>query len=98
MAFIYSFSTPKLRVQGITEDSKAEAPTEKAFLESNKRAFRTFTKADGSASFEGSLVAFDHRLGLVRIRQRNGRTVDLEFSILSKADQTYLKELTKENE
>ena len=96
MAFIYSFSTPKLRVQGITADSPQKQVAKSPFLESNKRAFRKFTKADGSASFEGSLVAFDHRLGLVRIRQRNGRNVDLDFNILSKADQAYLTELVKE--
>lgn len=97
MAFIYSFSSPKLRVHGATGEESAVAQTEQ-FLEDNQRAFRKFTNADNSASFEGSLVAFDHRLGLVRIRQRNGRTVDLDFDVLSKADQDYLRELaTEEN-
>ena len=97
MAFIYSFSTPKLRVHGINAD-EAEAVKEKEFLESNERAFRKFTNADGTASFEGSLVAFDHRLGLVRIRQRNGRTSDLDFDVLSESDQNYLKNLASEEQ
>ena len=97
MAFVYSYSSPKLRVHGITE-GEVETVKENQFLESNTRAFRKFTNADGTASFEGSLVAFDHRLGLVRIRQRNGRTTDLDFDALSESDQSYLIELSQEEE
>ena len=97
MAFVYSFSNPKLRVHGV-EGGEVEVAQEAQFLESNTRAYRTFTNADGSSSFEGSLVAFDHRLGLVRIRQRNGRLTDLDFDILSKKDQNYLKELSSKEE
>ena len=95
MAFVYSFSSPKLRVHGV-ESGESEVVAEKRFLESNVRAFRKFVNADGTASFEGSLVAFDHRLGLVRIRQRNGRMADLDYDVLSEADQNYLKGLVLE--
>ena len=94
MAFIYSFSTPKLRVQGVTEGSPAMAgksTTEKPKVEN----FRTFTSAAGDASFEGVLVGFDHRVGLVRIRQRNGRTIDFEIDKLSETDQKFLLEGAK---
>ena len=95
MSFIYSFFTPKLRVHG-AQVGAGEIAVEKPYLESNDRAFRKFTNADGTASFEGSLVAFDHRLGLVRIRQRNGRTTDLDFDALSEADKNYLKEISSQ--
>ncbi|MGJ8724308.1 MAG: DUF6288 domain-containing protein [Roseibacillus sp.] len=96
MAFVYSFSSPKLRVHGV--EGGAEVAKKNEFLESNERAFRKFTNADRTASFEGSLVAFDHRLGLVRIRQRNGRTTDLDFDTLSEGDQEYLKGLAVQEE
>ena len=97
MAFIYSFSSPKLQVHGVSE-SDLVTKKEEPFLESNQRAFRKFRNADGSKSFEGSLVAFDHRLGLVRIRQRNGRTVDLDFDVLSEGDQEYLRLLATQEQ
>ena len=95
MAFIYSFANPKLRVHG---SSKGEAKVAEAneFHEDAGRGFRVFRNAEGTGSFEGSLVAFDHRLGLVRIRQRNGKQVDLDFNVLSKADQDYLKTIASE--
>ena len=97
MAFIYSFSSPKLRVHGV-DGTEANLAENKKFLESNERAFRKFTNSDGTGSFEGSLIAFDHRLGLVRIRQRNGRVTDLDFDVLSEGDQKYLKEVAAEEE
>ena len=94
MAFIYSFSTPKLRVQGGTGAAgKAVVEEKKPFLEADDSKSRVFTSQDGARSFEGVLVAFDPQLGVVRIRQRNGRTVDVDFANLSKADQEYLREL-----
>ena len=95
MAFIYSFANPKLRVHG---SSKGEAKVAgvNEFHEDAGRSFRVFRNAEGTGSFEGSLVAFDHRLGLVRIRQRNGKQVDLDFNVLSKADQDYLKKIASE--
>lgn len=94
MAFVYSFSTPKLQVQGGAGEvaDNSEEPEKSAFAKSNEKT-RTFTSADGKKSFEGVLVAFDHQLGIVRIRQRNGSTVDVNFTNLSATDQTYLKEL-----
>ncbi|MDP0491868.1 MAG: DUF6288 domain-containing protein [Verrucomicrobiota bacterium JB023] len=96
VAFIYSYSSPKLQVHGANKGEVATVATKNDFMESNTRSFRQFTNADGTRSFEGSLVAFDHRLGIVRIRQRNGRTVDLDFNVLSAADQEYLRELANE--
>ena len=96
MAFIYSFSTPKLRVQGVI-DGGASIAEESADVEPTPGNFRTFTNADGTATFEGELVGFDHRVGLVRIRQRNGRTVDLEIEKLSEADKKFLLEGVKKD-
>ena len=97
MSFIYSFSTPKLRVQGTHgETAEGGAQEEVAFLKSGDHKLRVFKSADGKRSFEGTLVAFDHQLGIVRIRQRNGKTVDVNFSNLSKADQSYLKDLASQ--
>ena len=91
MAFIYSFSTPKLRVQGATGEASEAADEEKvAFLKADDSKNRVFTSQDGARSFEGVLVVFDPQVGIVRIRQRNGRTVDVDFAKLSKADQEYL--------
>lgn len=95
MAFIYSFSTPKLRVQGVMDGEVTQVEKkEEAFLQSGDHHFRKFTSADGSKSFEGVLIAFDPQVGVVRIRQRNGKTVDVNFMNLSKADQQYLKALS----
>ena len=94
MAFIYSYSSPKLRVHGVKDGEGAAKPV--AFLESNERGFRVFKNADGTGSFEGSLVAFDHRLGIVRVRQRSGKVIDLDYGVLSKADQKFLRELVIE--
>lgn len=97
MAFIYSFSTPKLRVQGSNGAAPEGVSSENAaFLKSGDHALRIYTSSDGKRSFEGVLVAFDHQLGIVRIRQRNGRNVDINFANLSKEDQEYLKKLASE--
>jgi hypothetical protein len=96
MAFIYSFSTPKLRVQGVSGET-GNAPEEKksAFANSSGHESRVFTSKDGKKSFEGALVVFDPRVGVVRIRQRSGQTVDVNFENLSEADQEYLRELNR---
>ena len=97
MAFIYSFSDPKLRVHGVRGgDSTSKSAS--ASDEPEELSYRKFTNADGTASFEGSMVAFDQRLGLVRIRQRSGGLVDLDLKVLSKADQEYLKGLKSKGE
>lgn len=94
MAFIYSFSTPKLQVQGGASEvvENSEESENGAFAKSHEKT-RTFTSADGKRSFEGVLLVFDHQIGIARIRQRNGSTVDVNFVNLSEADQKYLKEL-----
>jgi len=90
MAFIYSFSSPKLRVHGVDGTEKTSKATEKPSLPNNP--YRTFTNAEGNGSFIGSLLIFDHRGGIVRIRKRNGSTVDVDFADLSEKDQEYLRE------
>ncbi|MBK1854855.1 hypothetical protein JO972_07780 [Verrucomicrobiaceae bacterium 5K15] len=88
MAFIYSFSSPKLRVHGV-DGSEAPKVVEKAKTPDNP--YRTFTNAEGTGSFVGSLMIFDHRGGIVRIRKRNGSVVDVDFNDLSEKDQEYLR-------
>ena len=93
VAFLYSYSTPKLRVQGqdgsATEDSGEPASR---LPESNEGELRTFFNADRSRSFEGRLVGFDPKSGMVRIRLQSGKTSDLQFLDFSPEDQQYLKE------
>ena len=91
VAFIYSFSKPSLRVHGA--DGSAIETAEKTPAPAN---FRRFSNADETRSFEGELVAFDPRLGMVRIRQRNGKIVDVEFDALSKGDKAYLRKSVSE--
>ena len=51
---------------------------------------RKYHNADRTKSFDGRLVSFDHRVGLVRVRLENGKMSDLEFLNLSKEDQGYV--------
>jgi Family of unknown function (DUF6288) len=92
VAFIYSFSTPKLRVHGVSGTAGGTAKKSAGQLEELPYGeLRKFHNADRSKSFEGRLVTFDPGLGLVRVRLENGRMSDLEFLSLSKEDQEYLK-------
>ena len=93
MSFIYSFSSPKLRIHGVESNEEEVKESES---EADQYPVRKFTNADGTKSFEGNLVAFDHRSGLVRVRLKSGKTADLEFDALSKEDQDYLKALASE--
>lgn len=91
VAFIYSYSTPKCRIQGHTGGEIKETESKGLLTDTNEGELRVFHNADRSGSFEGRLVAFDHRLGLVRVRlKKNGRINDLDFSSLSEEDRNYL--------
>lgn len=87
VAFLYSFSTPRLRVHGVTDQSSA--PPEPV------RELHTFHNEDRSGSIEGSFVAFDPGLGLVRIRRQDGNMRDLPFLSLSEDDKAYVIEQAK---
>ena len=86
-ALIYTLSTKRLRIAGGENTPKAEEVSK-----APANPFRTFTSADGTGSFEGRLLIFDHKGGIVRISKRNGGTVDVDFEKLSKNDQQYLRE------
>jgi hypothetical protein len=90
VAFLYSYSTPKLRVHGV-DGQGAEA--EQAGGQADPDAeLHTFSNADRSKSFEASFVGFDPGSGVVRVRLKYGGTRDLQFLSLSKEDQEYVKE------
>lgn len=85
VAFLYSFSTPKLRVHGC--DGKTASPSPAPAAE-----IRSFQNAERTKSIEAALVAFDPGSGMVRLRLKNGETRDLPFLSLSKEDQGYIKQ------
>ncbi|WP_411847625.1 DUF6288 domain-containing protein [Roseibacillus persicicus] len=93
VAFIYSYSTPKCRIQGV-KDSAAMLAEESLATEPEADAgeLRKFYNADRTKSFEGRLLIFEPHSGIVRVRLKNGKTSDLDFLALSKEDQDYLKE------
>jgi hypothetical protein len=95
VAFIYSYSTPKLRVQGqAAGQGKNSKGATSRLPESTEGELRRFFNADRSKSIEGRLVAFDFKSGIVRIRLANGTTRDLEFLSLSEEDRDYIKART----
>lgn len=92
VAFLYSYSTPKLRIQGVSGAAEETAKDGGGHLEELPYGeLRKYFNADRSKSFEGRLVLFDPGLGLVRVRLENGRMSDFEFLSLSKEDQEYVK-------
>lgn len=90
MAFIYSYSTPKLRVHGMQGNAISAKPSGLS-SKSSEGELRTFQNKDQSKAIEARLVAFDPATGMVRVRMANGQTYDLEFFALSKLDQEYIK-------
>lgn len=52
---------------------------------------RTFTSADGTSTFEGTLLDYNEEAGTVKIR-KGARTLHFKADILSAEDQTYVKE------
>ena len=101
MAFIYSYSSPKLRIHGVKETpSTKKAVKETAQTPEKPKAinpYRTFTNAAETGTFEGSLLIFDHRGGIARILKRDGKTVDIDFLQLSEKDQEYLRDYYRAN-
>jgi hypothetical protein len=93
VAFLYSFSTPNLRLQGADGSEAGKANTGK-LSEPSYGELRNYRNTDRTKSFKGRLVFFDPRVGLVRICLENGRMTDLEFLSLSKEDQGYVAEAT----
>lgn len=93
MAFIYSFSTPKLRVQGGSgkQVKNGKSGLASRLPESPGGELRAFYNADRSKSFEARLEAFDPATGLVRVRLKSGKILDIKFLILSKEDQEYIE-------
>lgn len=53
---------------------------------------RTFKSADNSKSFEGVLTGFDAPNGIVTVHMSGDRNISFELSILSTADQEYIKQ------
>jgi hypothetical protein len=92
VAFIYSCSTPKLRVQGQGDQAGLKDAKAGRLPRPPVAELHRFHNADRSKSFEARLVAFDPKLGLVRVLLSNGRTVDTQFLSLSKEDQDYVKQ------
>lgn len=53
---------------------------------------RTWTSADGSKTFEGTLVSYDKDSDKVTVTLRNGKTLTFGADKLSEADKTFLAE------
>ena len=92
VAFIYSYSSPKLRVHGRSSGSVAESGGGGRLQVPVAGELREFHNADRSKSIEARLLAFDPAVGLVRVILRNGSSRDLEFLSLSKEDQDYIRQ------
>jgi hypothetical protein len=91
VAFLYSYSTPLCRIQG-ADGSTAETKRSTGLSQTPAAEIHNFRNADLSKSFEGSYVAFDPGVALVRVRLKNGSTRDIPFLTLSKEDQEYIKQ------
>lgn len=97
VAFLYSYASPKLRIQGVDgSEATAEAGDGSRLPDVKEGDLRTFFNADRSSSFEGRFVAFDPKSGIVRVRLRSGSTRDLEFLALSEEDRAYVTGFGKE--
>lgn len=99
VAFLYSYSTPKLRIHGVDgNESAGDDEASGGIATAREGEIRAFFNPERTKSFDARFVAFDPRLGIVRVRLRNGTTRDLEFLKLSKEDQEYIKNFGKEDE
>ena len=52
---------------------------------------RTFHNATGTENFEGTLISYNPKTGLVSIRKSNGSITKFKIEILSKEDQDYVR-------
>jgi hypothetical protein len=93
MAFIYSFSTPKLRVQGVTgkPDTKSKSGLAARTPTAPLGEMRLFYNADRTKSIEAKLVKYDQATGIVQISLKNGENRYMKLDALSKEDQEYLE-------
>lgn len=53
---------------------------------------RTFTSADGSKTFEGTLTDYDEKRETVTVRKTGTKTVTFKLNLLSEADIKYVKD------
>ncbi|MFK7908986.1 MAG: DUF6288 domain-containing protein [Akkermansiaceae bacterium] len=91
VAFLYSYSTPKLRIQGQRGDEKQSSHNSSSETAKTKEgARRRFYSPDGKNSIEGKLVSYDSKSGEVKIRISNDRIETLNIAHLSKKDQRYI--------
>ncbi len=51
---------------------------------------RTWSSADGSKTFNGELISYDDKTGLVNVTLANGKKMSFDRKLLSKADIKYL--------
>jgi len=96
VAFAYSYSTPKLRIQG--QEGNAKAQSGSRFTKSTEGERRKFYSTDRKRSFEGRLVSYDSKSSKVQIRMNNGRITVLEIAALSKEDQKYVADSQNQSE
>ena len=86
-ALVYTLSAKRLHISGGGNPAKVAAK-----LKAPTTPNRTFTNAEETKTFVGSLVTFDQQGGIARIRRRYGSIVDVPLKNLSKKVQEYLKE------
>jgi hypothetical protein len=99
VAFAYSYSTPKLRIQGQVGNANQTSNSGTSRLAKSKEGGRrTFYSPDRKRSFQGRLVSYDSKSGEVRVRMNNGRITTLGLTDLSKEDQTYVEKLQSQDE
>jgi len=93
VAFIYSFSTPKLRIHGAAATSAGprQPGSSSRLPASPDAALHTFRSADGTRSIEATFVAFDPATGIVRVNLKYGGTRDLQFLNLCEETREYVK-------
>ncbi len=96
MAFIYSFSTPKLRVQGVTgkPDKNSKSGVASTTPTPPLGELRLFYNADRSKAISARLVKYDKAANLVRLNLKNGEIREMKIEALSKDDQEYIEKLT----
>jgi hypothetical protein len=99
VAFAYSYSTPKLRIQGQVGNANQTSNSGTSRLAKSKEGGRrTFYSPDRKRSFEGRLVSYDSKSSKVQIRMNNGRITVLELTKLSQEDQQYVEKFQSPNE
>jgi hypothetical protein len=99
VAFAYSYSTPKLRIQGQVGNANQTSNSRTSRLPKSKEGeHRTFYSTDRKRSFQGRLVSYDSKSGKVQVRKNNGRISTLGLTDLSKEDQEYVEKFQSQGE